>query len=119
MTATGLRSHTYRLHELAFDSSDDGHVASCSCGWPRRRRLFFAESDAHYAGAEHLARMAYRRLALRGLVAIECPPEAAMWAALIEHRDQLGDEACAVVETVLEHWPERAHPRGGVGDLVG
>lgn len=40
-------------HELEFDRTDAGHVASCAGGWSAVVRL--SESDSHYDGALHLA----------------------------------------------------------------
>ena len=112
MTTTRQTSR-YRSHELAFDRTDLGHVASCSCGWPRGRQRFLDESEAHYAGAEHLGLMAYRRLALQGLVEMAAPQGPALWEALFEHRQRLGDEARTVVDVVAHFWPERLGIRGG------
>lgn len=114
MTTRVRRPDRYRRHELAFDSRDAGHVASCVCGWPARPSVFLDVDDAHFAGAEHLARMAYRHLALRGAVPMTAP-DAELWALLLEHRDRIGDEAQAVLDVVHECWPDRAGYRGGVG----
>lgn len=108
------RVRRYRFHEVAFDATDAGHTASCSCGWPAGRpKPFLDVDDAHYAGAEHLARMAYRRLALRHLVNPEAPVAETLWSALRHHRDRLGDEAQAVVDLATEAWPDRTSARGG------
>lgn len=114
MTTRMRRADRYRVHELAFDRSNDGTAWSCACGSPSTSTRFLDESDAHYFGAAHLARMAYRRLALRGLVPMEVS-SIEMWAALAEHREQLGDEAQAVLDTAVENWPDRTTYRGGVG----
>lgn len=41
------------VHELSFDRTNTGHVASCACGWQAVPRL--AQNDSHYDGALHLA----------------------------------------------------------------
>ncbi len=115
-TTTTHRARRYRKHELMFDSTDAGHTASCSCSWGRQARPFLDVDDAHYAGAEHLAAMAYRRLALQGVVATKAPSGAGMWAELRTHHDRIGDEAQAVLDIAHKAWPERTGYRGGVGD---
>lgn len=110
---TPRRPRRYRTHELAFDRSDAGSLASCSCGWPKRPVAQLEVDDAHYAGAFHLASMAYRRLALRDLVDPVAGSDADVWSALAAHRERLGDEAQAVLGVALECWPERTRNRGG------
>lgn len=50
-----MRTRTSHLttHELSFDRTDAGAVASCACGWTAVSRL--DENDSHYDGALHLA----------------------------------------------------------------
>lgn len=67
-----MRTLTSHLtsHELEFDHTDAGHVASCACGWTAVVRL--SESDSHYDGALHLAaasRFAEERKAAAEVVA--------------------------------------------------
>ena len=114
------RPERYRVHELAFDRTDRGTSPSCSCGWPAAGRPYPDEGDAHYAGAEHLGRMAYRRLALRGVLPIDdraLRPDtidaAELWSALAGRRHLLGDEARAVLDIVTECWPHRTGSGGG------
>jgi class 3 adenylate cyclase len=48
-------------HELAFDTTDDGTVARCSCAG--FESPFYDGDDARRAGAHHLARALLDRLA--------------------------------------------------------
>ncbi|MFP5376003.1 MAG: hypothetical protein ACLGIO_04360 [Acidimicrobiia bacterium] len=112
---TAVAARRYRTHELAFDRSDAGHVASCSCGSAMASEVHVEEDDAHYAGARHLGLMALAglraRRELRGhrrvptTLAID---DRALWSELARYRPALGDEAQAVLDVVAEHWPERA-----------
>lgn len=74
-----MRTRTRRstVHELAFDRTDSGHAASCSCGWRGVVRL--DEGDSHYDGALHLA--AESRL-------VEERAAAAAVAEELAHRDE-------------------------------
>ena len=113
-TASKLSGRRYRRHELMFDRDDRGHAGSCACGW--RGLHLLDETDAHYTGAKHLALMALAGLrARRSLRTLATGPagrifpdgDAALWAELRRHRNQLTGEAQAVLDVADEQWPEK------------
>jgi len=74
-------------HELAFDTTDDGTVARCSCAAFEECHL--DDGDAHFAGARHLAQQCMA--ALRSI-------DVQLRALTERHADLLGDRQLVLDE---------------------